>query len=159
MTGDSRSTGVGVAVVLVVGISVALGLWFVGSPASERDRRLDQRRVEDLRRIADGVDLYWTRQGRLLASLDELTGAGGDVVSLEDPTTTGRYAYRILSRTAFELCAHFDTEATSSLGREFWQHSAGRHCFEADAESVQRHPRELLEPPSIPEPAPSTRIR
>ena len=47
----------GVAVVLVVGLSVALGLWFAGSPASERDRRLDQRRVEDLRRIADGVDL------------------------------------------------------------------------------------------------------
>ena len=41
----------------VVGLSVALGLWFAGSPASERDRRLDQRRVEDLRRIADGVDL------------------------------------------------------------------------------------------------------
>ena len=57
MTGRSRSTVVGVAVVLVVGVSVALGLWFAGSPASERDRRLDQRRVQDLRRIADGVDL------------------------------------------------------------------------------------------------------
>jgi len=57
VTGRSRSTVVGVAVVLVVGLSIALGLWFAGSPASERDRRLDQRRVEDLRRIADGVDL------------------------------------------------------------------------------------------------------
>ncbi len=140
MTGGSRSTAVGVAVVLVVGVSVAFGLWFAGSPASERDRRLDARRVEDLRRIADGVDLYWTRQGRLPPSLDALAGADGDLVSLEDPVTTDRYAYRILSTAAFELCAHFDTETTSPDGRGFWRHSAGRHCFEADVESVERHP-------------------
>ena len=131
---------VGVAVVLVVGLSVALGLWFAGAPASERDRRLDQRRVEDLRRIADGVDLYWARQGRLPPSFGALAGAGGDLVSLDDPLTTGGYADRILSATAFELCAHFDTETTSPDGREFWRHSAGRHCFAADAKSVERHP-------------------
>lgn len=159
MTRSSRSTAVGVAVALVVGVSVALGLWFAGSPVTERGRRLDQRRLEDLRRIADGLDLYWTRQGRLPPSLDVLAGAGDDLISLEDPATTERYAYRILSTTAFELCARFDTEATPSDRREFWQHSAGRHCFETDAESVQRHPPELLVPPAVPEPVRPTRIR
>ena len=108
---------------------------------------------------ADGVDLYWTRQGALPLSLGALAEAGGDRVILEDPVTADRYAYRTLSPTAFEVCARFDTETMSADGRQFWRHAAGRQCFEADAEDVERNRRDSGESPSVPEAAPSARMR
>lgn len=159
MTGTSRSIVVGTVVAVVVGGALGLGLWFAGAPAEERARRLDQRRVEDLRRIANAVDLYWTRQGDVPPSLDALPGEGNDRVTLTDPVTGDRYSYRTLSSTGFEVCARFDTATTSDDSREFWRHAAGRQCFEADADDVERNPLGVRELRPLREAVPSGRIR
>ncbi len=129
----------GVLVVVLVVVVVALTI--IGPPSEQRAARLDERRVADLRGIARAVDLYWTRSGRLPTSLEETSNEPGSSVSTTDPKTTVPYAYRVLERRTYELCAHFSRPSTgfgTSVRQAFWSHTAGRQCFELEAEEVSR---------------------
>ena len=55
-----RSIVFGASVAAVVA-AVAAGLIILGSPAQERERRIDDRRVADLHGIAAATNLYWSR--------------------------------------------------------------------------------------------------
>ena len=154
---------IGAVVVAVVG-----GLIVLGPPSEERARRLDERRVEDLRGITRGVDLYWTRHGRLPSSLGDLSSESGVSVSAGDPGTAQAYELRVLDAATYELCASF--ERTSAVGRpdqsptyigvlpapqdpgdsvdraqdvseDFWSHGVGRRCFWMDAQEVPARER------------------
>ena len=138
MTGWSRPTVVGVVAAVAVGVAVTLGLRGAGPPSEERSRRIDERRVEDLRHIAEAVDLYWTRQSGLPRSLDPLIETASDPALFADPLTARPYEYRALTTSSFELCAQFDTESASVEQDNFWRHPADRYCFEVDAEAVER---------------------
>jgi hypothetical protein len=117
-------------VVLVVAIgAIAAGLFALGSPADERARRLDQKRVDDLSQIAEAIDSYWTQQGRLPASVQDLERERGFEIPAADPVTNQPYEYRV-TKNRFELCAVF--ERPSESGRTFWSHGAGRRCFERE---------------------------
>lgn len=96
-----------IAVVVAVA-AIAAGVMIIGSPAEQRGRRLDERRVEDLRDAARGVNLHWTRHGRLPASLDLLSREAGVNVATRDPASGESYEYRVLNDTTYELCATFE---------------------------------------------------
>ena len=146
-TGTTVFTGlaIGVVVVAVVG-----GLIVLGPPSEERTRRLDERRTEDLRGITRAVDLYWTRHGRLPASIKDLSGESGLKVSARDPGTAQTYELRVLDTATYELCASFErtsTEPGNSAGRppdvreDFWSHGVGRRCLRLDAQEVPARER------------------
>lgn len=127
--------------VLVVAVAVIAGLLLVGSPQEARERTLDVRRVEQLRAISNAVDLYWTRQGRLPVSLEELERAQGMGEHLVDPGTGQAHEYRVLGEKRYELCASFarnPAEDGRRLQADFWAHGAGRHCFLLEPEGVKR---------------------
>ena len=141
-TGTTVFTGlaIGVIVVAVVG-----GLIVLGPPSEERTRRLDERRTEDLRGITRAVDLYWTRHGRLPASIKDLSGESGLKVSARDPGTAQTYELRVLDTATYELCASFErmstepgnlTGRTPDVSEDFWSHGVGRRCFRLDAQEV-----------------------
>jgi hypothetical protein len=141
-TGTTVFTGlaIGVVVVAVVG-----GLIVLGPPSEERTRRLDERRTEDLRGITRAVDLYWTRHGRLPASIKDLSGESGLKVSARDPGTAQTYELRVLDTATYELCASFErmstepgnlTGRTPDVSEDFWSHGVGRRCFRLDAQEV-----------------------
>ena len=52
-------------VVLVVLAAVVYGFILVGSPASQRVLRFDERRVSDLQSISFALDSYWLRNEQL----------------------------------------------------------------------------------------------
>ena len=91
--------------------AVVVGLVLLGNPAQERERRIDDRRAADLHAIAAATDLYWTRHGRLPASLDELAAEPGLRVSTSDPTSSETYGYRVLDDGRYEVCATFAEES------------------------------------------------
>ncbi|MFQ5737884.1 MAG: hypothetical protein ACE5JX_02645 [Acidobacteriota bacterium] len=155
---------IGLAIGVVV-VAVVSGLIVLGPPSEQRARRLDERRVEDLRGITRAVDLYWTRHGRLPTSLDELLRESGVNINSNDPSTTQLYDYRVLGDKTYELCAHFQRDspepsqpvskpkerAVISLDdldslpvpatppdKGFWSHGAGRQCFQPEVEEVLR---------------------
>lgn len=96
--------------------AVAFGLLLLGSPAQERERRIDARRVADLHGIAAASNLYWSRHSRLPASLDDLTAAPGLRVNTRDPVSSETYGYEALDSLRYEVCATFDGESAASPG-------------------------------------------
>ena len=128
-------------VVAAVVIAVVSGLVLLGPPSEERTRRLDDRRVNDLRKITRATDLYWTRHGRLPASLDELSQEPGVTLNSRDPTTPEPYGYRALDAATYELCANFQrgsAEESQGPAKDFWSHGAGRQCFQLEARHIPR---------------------
>jgi hypothetical protein len=122
---------IGAAVSAAALAAIVVGLYVVGSPAEARLRRLDERRVEDLRRARYSVHRYWTRHGQLPSSLDSLS-QGSEEALYRDPATGRAYAYRTTSDTSYELCAVFARPASEGWQRardEDWRHPAGEKCF------------------------------
>lgn len=140
MTTWARRTFIIVAVAVVAG-SVLGGLRLLGSPQEERERRLDERRIAEIQSIANAVDLYWTRQGRLPASLADLSQEQGIEVSVLDPATGRPYTYRVLGEGRYQLCAEFARDA-GGQGRVpeagFWAHGPGSQCFQLEPKAVER---------------------
>lgn len=134
--------------ILVVCVSAAIlaavisGAVLLDSPAEARLRRFDERRVDDLRELSYAVDAFWTREGRLPDSLDELGKEERIVWELADPETGEPYEYRALGETTFELCAEFASDAGfdehDAPFERFWLHGAGKHCFELEAQDIDR---------------------
>lgn len=139
----------GVAALLLVTGSVALGFAMAGSPVSARLRRLDEKRVEDLRAIHRTIQEMATKTDKntktvtvirsLPKTLDEVadfqrTKEAGRKLDLVDPQTGEKYAYSVTGNKTYELSATF------GLAREkkqdlFWNHPAGKHTFKFDAGS------------------------
>jgi hypothetical protein len=131
----SRPQVFGGLVTVVVGAAVVGGIFLVGSPAAERTRRLDERRVQDLAGLARAVDLFWTRHANLPTSLDELRKEPGLLFSSTDPGTREPYQYRPLEAGTYELCARFE-QGSRQPGDPFWSHGTGRQCFRREARKV-----------------------
>jgi len=112
----------------------------------ERSRRVDQRRVSDLRGIAAATDLYWTRHSTLPVSLDELTAEPGVQISTRDPGTSEIYSYQPMDSTHYEICASFERESGETsreparAERNLWAHGSGRQCFQLEADEIARNP-------------------
>lgn len=104
------------AAVTAVAAAVVAGLVVLGSPAGERERRIDDRRVADLHAIAAAAELYRSRHSRLPASLDELAAEPGMRINARDPATAEVYGYRVLDSVRYEVCATFDRESDGAPG-------------------------------------------
>jgi hypothetical protein len=126
-----RHLAAGFAIVLVIA-GVAGGLMILGPPSEERINRFDRRRVEDLQRIEEAVNVYQTRHGRFPTSLEELSREAGIGINARDPGTMDAYEYRPLDDRKFELCAVFERESEQAptFTGGFWSHGAGRRCFQ-----------------------------
>ena len=126
------------AIVVLAVIIVAITL--LDSPAQERLSRLDERRVSDLRELSLAVDVYWTREGVLPATMEELSNEERIVRELADPETGEPYEYRVLGDNRYELCAVFASETDAGerdIPYEYvWYHGSGRQCFELQAQDI-----------------------
>lgn len=133
----------------IVALALIWGLVLVGSPGAERQRKFDERKLEDLRVLQsemmnivhdgyrDPMRPITKLKKPLPRSLDEvLAQAEMQRPHLTDPETGERYGYQIVDPTHFELCATF----TLARDQEFdllWNHPAGHHCFSFDALDVE----------------------
>ncbi len=103
-----------------------------GAPSAERARRLDERRVEDLRAMSEAANVYVQRHSRLPGTLEELSSEGGLDVAAQG-RETGPYEYRATGDRSYELCATFQRASTGGQrlsGEAFWAHGAGRQCYQ-----------------------------
>jgi len=137
-----RKVIVVIAVLVVLG-ALGGGFYLIGPPAEERARRLDDRRESDLQRLRLAADMYWTRNRRLPATLDELAKEAGTNIFSRDPETGAPYEYTVkvvegrarLSNDTYELCAGF--RRASEMRGDFWSHGEGRHCYTITAKEIR----------------------
>ena len=133
---DGLMAGGTVVVVLVV---LALGFHRLGPRANQRAIRADERRIADLRSIAQAIYFRNYQKMPMPATLTDPPQSSR--VNTNDPVTSAPYEYHPKTGTVYELCATFATDSTSDENgfRErsaFWNHTKGRHCYRLDASQV-----------------------
>ena len=115
----------------------------LGSPASARERRLDQIRLDHLQSIRRELSLHHLRSrdpretgsapGRPLpASLEELRDLTLDrALIIHDPQSGQPYGYEVLGAHRFRIGADFARPAPATTEPR-WRHPAGPSWFEFD---------------------------
>lgn len=117
---------------ILVFVTAAIGFWLVGTPATQRDRKLDERRVSDLQAIESNITSYWVNNRKLPVLSDVDLGS--------DPQTGLSYEYIKKDNLNYELCGIFKTIAKNDPRaipqiyppgpyNENWDHESGRFCF------------------------------
>lgn len=128
---------------IVVLASIVVGFFIVGTPATQRDRRFDERRVGDLQSLQGQIIYFWTLKEKLPQNLDELEDGISGFVVPTDPNSKTPYTYNVLGELNFELCAEFKTDSDDMgiVSREAkslyyyggfgenWSHEKGKNCF------------------------------
>lgn len=124
----------GAAAVVVLATLVA-AVVVIKPPSAERDVRLDNRREQDLARIARLVDAYYRRTGALPGNLEALATPGTGLPG--DPVGGAPYEFEATGDRGYRLCAQFATDTARDQrrpwGGDAWLHGAGRHCFDLRA--------------------------
>jgi uncharacterized membrane protein YjfL (UPF0719 family) len=148
----------------IVVITFVSGFFVVGTPAEQRNRRIDQERVYDLQSIQGQVLTYWQQKNELPPSIDSLRNELAGFVPPVDPETDRPYEYRVTGELTFELCATFATELHTD-GKlppdrfaiypvpggfdEVFDHGIGRTCFERTIDPELFDVPPFLEAPAI----------
>ena len=133
--------GLVICAIVVVVVTVGYSIYLVGTPGQQRDVRLDEQRVDDLRNISRNIDRYLELNEEMPASLQDMKGPRFSVRSVTDPETDVAYDYRVTEGNSYELCAIFSTDSAERTDerRRFsetaWDHGAGRACFQLEARS------------------------
>ncbi|MFA6146321.1 MAG: DUF5671 domain-containing protein [Patescibacteria group bacterium] len=130
----------------IILLSIVWGFFILGTPAVQRDRRLDEQRIFDLQETQDRIINYWTQKEKLPQTLGELEDSISGFVVPQDPESDALYEYNITNPLSFELCATFNASSKNpksisvkskyspSLNRgdslqQNWDHETGRICF------------------------------
>jgi hypothetical protein len=145
MTKVTMWTALASSVVIVA--AIVASMFVIGSPAKQRDARLDQNRVSDLQSIQSSLVDYWRDKETLPETLAALED---DIIGYRnpaDPESGEAYEYSMTGELSFQLCATFATESNGSdkdvyttpmmyefgyTGGDFdvWSHAQGRVCFD-----------------------------
>jgi hypothetical protein len=137
-----------ISLLVVIGMLV-LGFLMAGSPAKQREIRMDEQRISDLQNLQYEVINYWQYKEELPASLDALKNDITGFMPPLDPETKAPYEYAVLEPLKFKLCATFNLPNPYSNNQntgqtipvpyyqgypgtmnQAWDHEAGQKCFE-----------------------------
>ena len=125
-----------VAVTVVVIASLAGAVYVLESPTTQRQRRLDERRLQDLENISESIQSYAKKHDALpqnMAVLEEAATAAGTRQIPTDPVTQEPYEYKVLDAQSYQLCAVFLLPSRDKNNRSYprWSrvHAAGKQCF------------------------------
>jgi hypothetical protein len=135
-----RNKAFATAATAAVVSALVLGFWNIGSPGNQREISADQRRSEDLQRIANALNYHYSLKNHTLpSSLSEVQPVG-PYLRIQDPLTLARYDYQALAGSKFQICANFSTDTAKdenlparNLAPLFARHPRGRQCFTLDA--------------------------
>lgn len=146
---------------ILIFIAVVAGFFIVGSPATQRDRRFDEQRVNNLQILQTEIINYWTLKDQLPSNLDALKNSVSGFNPPVDPQTGRPYEYNIKSKLSFELCADFKKPSLnrSSNAKERlpdsiyndpysqnWDHNVDRSCFARTIDPQLYKNRAILPP-------------
>ncbi|MCF8383696.1 MAG: hypothetical protein K9G39_08930 [Chlorobium sp.] len=111
-------------------------MFLTGSPFQQREKRFDERRVENLREIALSIDYFFSRYGSIPESLEQLEKSGNIAIDITDPETDKIYDYEKISKATYRLCAVFSQHSEKNVDK-FLSHGAGKVCFVLNAKKIE----------------------
>lgn len=120
-------------IVLVIG-AIVWAIFVTGGPAEARRQKLDERRVNQLKRIVQAVRSYYSEHDSLPDSLSQLRSVSQVTQEdMVDPVTREPFEYRVLDKSNFEICATFETDAS--------KHDTIPYRFDPGFDAVEKHGR------------------
>ena len=139
LTRRHRVVAAGLIIVFVL-FEIIFSFVAIGTPASNRALRFDDRRVADLSQIQEEVLSYWSAKGMLPSQLPDIESALLGNTLPHDPESGALYEYLLgSSPTTFQLCATFSRPsdkltysskyAYPGVTASSWDHATGRTCF------------------------------
>ena len=128
---DKLGRGLAIAGGIVAIAVVVLAIRAMGTPAEQRQQRIDARRMADIDEITRTVRTFAREHDALPATLAVVEQQPGTRLPV-DPETNTPYEYAVVDARTFRLCAHFATDTAEldvAPGNAESRHGAGRHCF------------------------------
>lgn len=131
----------GILASLAVLSSLVFGFMEIGTPTEQRNRRLDEERVNELTSIKYGILNFYSTKKALPESLTEVSYSESEIL------------YQILTETSFELCADFATESENAdsaiptskpygyTAEETFEHTVGENCFTLTVDPTDLTPK------------------
>ena len=123
------------ASVVILG-ALLVGLYILGSPTEERNRRLDEQRIADLLLLSRAVNANYAISENLPADLESIQDGARLSRIPRDPEKNIPYGYERVTADSYRLCAEFSRESDEARVDDFWAHAEGRQCFSFNAHSV-----------------------
>lgn len=134
MTLAGKGKALLVAATMFVAAAIVAAI-YIEPPQAAREKRLDERRVQDLAALEMKLSEYWNRQKKLPQTLNDLTTAGLQGAD-SDPETRHPYQYVPTGELSYRLCATFSA-GSADHGRAAWParqvewaHGRGAQCFD-----------------------------
>lgn len=122
--------------------SVIVGFFIIGTPFTQRNRRFDEQRIQNLQMLQGQVLNFWIQKGVLPDEILLLNDSVSSFVVPVDPKTNEPYEYRKIDQYTFELCAVFSTVSENdsinnsvkypvpyNSYNQNWSYKAERTCF------------------------------
>jgi len=140
----ARSLVLPVLATAVVAAAVLEAIVILGGPQGQRERKMDEVRVQNLMLIQSSVNGYFMRHKELPPDLEALTKEPGYRIVRNDPGTGRAYEYQVVDATNYRLCAEFRTDSAADTGGNpasvgvtanvAWAHGVGHQCFDRDTD-------------------------
>ncbi len=130
-----------VGATLIVITTLIAGLIAIGPPELQRQHKLDEQRVADLKNISQHLKYYSEQHKQLPADLATLERQPGLRIP-SDPQSGVAYEYATTKDGGYRLCAAFALESEHGQKTRFypdtseWTHGAGRNCFDRQASKL-----------------------
>lgn len=144
MSESSIGRWLSIAAGVVVLATIIAAIATMGSPSTQRDIRMDERRIGDLERIVRAIERYDERHQGLPPDLATLASEPGQNLAIADPVDGVRYGYEVVGDDRYRLCAQFETDTGKLPGNgrprvdEDWLHGRGRQCFDRKIEDASK---------------------
>lgn len=134
--GWHRTHAIALGVVGVVAVTSSFLL--TGSPLQQQKFVRDSQRTSDLQQLSSYVQTFYDQEGKLPASLAEMSARFGFAPS--DPSNGTPYEYvPVVNKGDYQLCAVFEADSNQTdypASRPYpagsynqWNHPTGRSCF------------------------------
>ena len=127
----------------VVVSAVIAAIVILGPPRVQRQRKMDEVRVQNLTYLGLSVNGYFARHKQLPPDLDALANEPGYHIVRSDPDAGKPYGYQILSPTSYRLCADFAADSATNSHDSYnayinvtWAHGQGRQCFDRNTDKI-----------------------
>lgn len=130
---------------LILVLIVFISSWFfVDSPKTARERKIDQKLLNNIYSVESYINIYYDKKRDLPESLDYLSGVVDGGIFEENminPRTGERIEYNKLGDDNFELCADFKTDSYEIERNRAYPvymndgtkvYIAGRNCFKGN---------------------------
>ena len=142
---------------LIILLLIVYSFCIIGSPASQRAMRLDQRRTEDLQNIQNQITNYYQQKQKLPAKIEDVINPldSWQVIPKDPEFEKGLvYEYKMTGKLSFNICATFSKESNEGLVENSssgsimsmkdiavssmpyyggvnanWSHPSGKYCF------------------------------